>query len=306
MLKKVLSSLAIISLVLICVLSPLKAIADFGDYSGGDDYGYSDYSSDYGDYSSDYGGGYSGGYGSGSYGMVEYYSMIFVAVVFVAWLIYKYYFKKPEKGGSSRKGPVAPGAAPTTGLWPMDTIKNWDPNFSEDAMKERLSNLYVQMQNCWTANDISPLRGDFTDAQFAQYDRQLDKYRQEGISNVVDRIAVLDVSLMGIKQDAEHDILIANVYARITTYSIKIDTEEIVRGDKNKEKFMKYEWTLVRPLWSQTQPEEQSTTAVNCPNCGAALNINKSAKCPYCDSVVTKPNYKWVIAGIKGLSQRTR
>ena len=189
----------------------------------------------------------------------------------------------------------------------MDTIYKWDPNFSDGAIKGRLSNLYVQMQNCWTAKDITPLRGDFTDEQYAQYDNQLDRYRSEGITNMVERIAVLDVTLVGVKQDEKYDILIANLYTRITTYSIKDETGEIIKGDRDKEKFMRYEWTLIRPKNLQTRVgNESEPEAFNCPNCGAALNINKTAMCPYCNSVVTNPNFDWVIAGIKGLSQRTK
>ena len=306
MLKKILSALSIVALILVFVFSPMNVEADFGDFSGGDDYGgydsggYDDY--DYGGYDYDYGGGYSGGSG-GSAG-VEMASLVFVIIIF---MIYILTIRSGNKSGNkSRNKPVAPGATPTGGLWPMDTIKRWDPNFSESAIKERLSNLYVQMQNCWTAKDISPLRGDFTDTQYAQYDSQLDKYRNEGITNMIERIAVLDVTLMGVMQDEVHDILIANISTRITTYSIKDETGEIIRGDRDKEKFMQYEWTLIRPRDSQTQAEENATVTVNCPNCGAAIDINKSTKCPYCDSVVSRPNYNWVISGIKGLSQRTR
>ena len=296
MLKKILSTFSIVAVILIFVFSPMNVEADFGDFSGGDDYGgYDDY--DYGGY--DYGGGYRGGFG-GAAG-TEMASLVFAIIIF---LVYISSIKRA--GNKSGNKPVAPGATPTVGLWPMDSIKQWDPNFSEDAIKERLSNLYVQMQNCWTAKDITPLRGDFTDTQFAQYDSQLERYRREGITNMIERIAVLDVSLMGVKQDATHDILIANIYTRITTYSIKDETGEIVRGDKNKEKFMQYEWTLVRPRGAQTRTEEKVTTNVNCPNCGGVVDINKSAKCPYCGSIVSRPNYNWVISGIKGLSQRTK
>ncbi|MBQ1291811.1 MAG: zinc-ribbon domain-containing protein [Lachnospiraceae bacterium] len=44
---------------------------------------------------------------------------------------------------------------------------------------------------------------------------------------------------------------------------------------------------------------------VNCPNCGAPLSINETAKCPYCGTVVTVPNTDFVISSIRGLKQKT-
>ena len=141
--------------------------------------------------------------------------------------------------------------------------------------------------------------------QFAQYDRQLQSYRDKGQTVLVERVTVLDVALEGVKQDNTHDILVANLSTRIVEYTVNDKTGAIVRGDKNKEKFMKYEWTLIRPKNTQTVAQNKDST-MNCPNCGAPVNINKSAKCGYCDSIVSKADYGWVISGIKGLSQRTQ
>ena len=43
----------------------------------------------------------------------------------------------------------------------------------------------------------------------------------------------------------------------------------------------------------------------NCPACGAPLDINATAKCPYCGSVVTVQQEEWALSSIKGLYQRT-
>ena len=39
---------------------------------------------------------------------------------------------------------------------------------------------------------------------------------------------------------------------------------------------------------------------------GAHIDINHSAVCEYCDSVLTTDTFDWVVTNIKGLSQRTR
>jgi len=300
--KKRLAILLSLLILLVIFAAPLSVRADFGDFSGGSDYGGSDYGG------SDSGGSYdsdSGSYSGSSVGDgetdPETVIIILIAVAIPVIIAVSNQNKNRTRSGT---GSVAPGATPTTALQPIDRLQQDDPDFDPEAVKQRLSNLYVQMQNGWTACDISSLRGNFTDDQFAQYDRQLQAYRDAGHTPVVERIAVLDVSLMGCKQDEQHDILIANLYTRITTYTLD-KAGQVVSGSRTAEKFMTYEWTLVRPKGTKTQSGGQPLSTCNCPNCGAAIDINAAAKCPYCGSIVSRADYDWVIAGIKGLSQRT-
>ena len=288
------------------IFEPTDVSADFGDFAGGADYGDIDFGG--GDF--DFGGGDFGGDIEGLFWLFGLfggrYSPFAIVVIIGLYLLMKSRKKHTGSGsGRQQELPKVPGATPTTDLLPIQTLKERDPAFSEEDIKQRISNLYVQMQNCWTAKDITPLRGDFTDAQYAQYDRQLQQYRDQGQTSIVERIAILDVKLMGIKQDEKNDILVTNLATRITFYVINDKTGQIVRGNKNEEKFMNYEWTLIRPKDAKTIPQK-ADAAFNCPNCAAPMNINQSAQCPYCNSIVSKADYDWVISGIKGLSQRTQ
>ena len=79
---------------------------------------------------------------------------------------------------------------------------------------------------------------------------------------------------------------------------------EVVSGSKTKEKFLTYDWTLIRAKDVMTQ-ENADVESTSCPHCGAPLQINQSSLCPYCGSVVTINAADWVISSIKGISQRT-
>ena len=292
---------------------PYLAGADFGDFGGDSDYGSSwdsDYSSDWGSswdddddysYSSSGSSSYSSD-GSDPGGLLEL--LLGLAIFFgVPILVIRNIIKSISK--SSKSSAKAPGASATTGLLPLLELYTTDPNFSEDDLRRRLSNLYVQMQSCWQAKDITPLRSDFTDEQYAQFDRQLQRYRDTRQTNIIDRIAVLDVSLRGIKPSPQHDVLIANMRTRVVDYVIDDTNEKIIRGSNTAEKFMEYEWTLIRPKGAKTQ-KQTGDSAFNCPNCAAPMDINRSAKCPYCGNVVSKSDFDWVISQIKGLSQTTK
>ena len=67
---------------------------------------------------------------------------------------------------------------------------------------------------------------------------------------------------------------------------------------------MDYEWALQRSS-GKTTVAEGGMTVQNCPNCGATININRTAQCEFCGSIVTVDAYDWVVSGIKAISQRT-
>ena len=160
------------------------------------------------------------------------------------------------------------------------------------------------MQNAWQKKDISSLRPYLTDTFYAQMERQLQSHIDAHRTNIIDRISVLSVQLKGYKQENGEDKIIAYINTRIIDYTIDDNTGHVLYGNKNVEKFMSYEWLLTRSSGQLTK-EQEAVQSIVCPHCGATLNINKTAKCDYCGSIVTIEEHGFVISSIKGLSQRT-
>ncbi len=302
-----------VAFILFAVVSPLfmnqqitsKADAGFfsgdNDFGGGDDWGGSSWDDD-DDYDDNHynGGGtyvYSNGSGGGGGGIGTIIAVVVIILIIVA---------ATRRGSSSgNRAPVNTGVTATTnGNRDLSALKAKDPEFSEDKLKEKVANLYVQMQNHWQNKDFEPMRAHMTDTVYNQFARQLEELKRRNQTNYVERISVLGSEIVDYSSDDKYDSLIFKVSTRIIDYTVDDSTGEVVSGDKNREKFLVYEWTLIRPLDAKTE-SGSGTTTVNCPNCGAALDINNSSKCPYCDSVVTIDKHDWVISSIKGISQRT-
>ena len=307
-----------------CILAaPISSRADFGDFGGNSDFGGS-------------GGGYdSGGWSSGddwSSGGTTIIPIFtgdsdnsilgtIIWVVLIGLVIYA--LIKKRKGASN--GPVAAGATETSAAELMsiaDYKANVDSSFDEAAFTEKLSNLYVQMQNCWTDKNIEPLRPYFTDAYFTQMERQVQAYIRERKTNYVEKIAVLGVELRGCKQVGSDYHMIAKVQTRITDYTLDDASGALLSGSKTAEKFMVYEWDLCKRgaassygTWDGAstaadsgydgKTESASGGRTTCPACGAPLDINASARCAYCGSVIASSTFDWAICTIKGISQRT-
>ncbi|MCR5601752.1 MAG: 39S ribosomal protein L45 [Ruminococcus sp.] len=305
--KKFKKIIPVILLILSILIIPLSSRADFGDFSGDSDYGggwdSGGSSWDSGGSSWDSGGSYSGSSSGG--GSADPAEVIFILIIFAVLYIIPKITDNQKRNKHIKQMMNAPRPSCTADLRNMSSYLQTDPSFSESEFREKLSNLYVRFQNDWQAKDIHELRPYLSDSFYAQMDRQLDKYRQSNQTNRVERIAVLGVELKGWKPEYDHDVIVAVLNTRIVDYVVDDATGKVVRGSNTKEKFMKYEWTLIRSKGVKTS-RSTGTTAQTCPHCGAHIDINRSTVCEYCDSVLTTDTFDWVITNIKGLSQQTR
>lgn len=302
----------------LCILLmalPAFAGADFGDFSGDSDYGGSwDSGSDWSSSSWD------SDYSSGSYydddsdvsGIDIGISLAVMAAIVVLGLIFDVSEKRKKKKQygagrpqSAQGRPQGAQRTPDSRLQPLGDLAVTDPSFDANAMQEKISNLYVQMQNCWTDKNIESLRPYFTDALFTQMERQLNGLKNQGLTNYVDRIAVLGVNLRGFYKQGDKEHLIVELRTRIVDYTVQDSNNKLISGDRNREKFMTYEWDMCRTAGSVTS-KEGVMHSVSCPGCGAPLSINTTAKCPYCGRVVTLDEHDWALCAIKGIAQSTR
>ena len=303
--KKRLLVLLTVLLIAAFVLVPRIGSADLGDFSGGGDYGDGDYGggSDWGgsDWDSSDWGSSSSGYTSrgGSGGFPAILIVVIVVIVIIVLSV--------SRSKNQTKRSTTPGATRTAAskLAPISTLMERDPNFSPEDLKEWLQNLYIKMQDCCTNRDVEPIRPYFADALWQQFDRQMKQLKAMHRTNHVERVAVLSVDLRGCYQDKNEDVIIAEIYARITDYTVDDETGKVVLGSKTQEKFMTYEYALSRPIGKMTEAYHEGVTDRHCPNCGAPLSVNESIKCPYCDSVLSFSDHDWTVYSIKGISQKT-
>ncbi len=223
-----------------------------------------------------------------------------IAIVIIATIVIN---GARSNKGRSKGAEVYQASEETPGI-PLDVLREKDPAFNEQKLLEQVGNQYLQMQNAWQNNDWEPMRAIMTDSLYNQMLRQLKELKSHGVTNHIDRIAVLDSSIRRYAVEGDNDVLTIRLATRICDYYTNDQSGQVVRGDPNKELFMTYDWKMIRQKDQKTQPEGVMTE-VNCPNCGAPISIKQSGRCPYCDTVITLSDHDWVLSSIKGISQRS-
>ena len=138
----------IFALGLFLIILPAFAGADFGGFSGDSDYGGSwDSGSDWSSSSwdSDYSSGSYYDDDSGVSGIDIGISLAVMAAIVVLGLIFDVSEKRKKKKQQNK--PQGAQRTPDSRLQPLGDLAVTDPSFDANAMQEKISNLYVQMQN---------------------------------------------------------------------------------------------------------------------------------------------------------------
>ena len=88
-----------------------------------------------------------------------------------------------------------------------DAIKEVDEMFNKDEFLTWAKNIFVKMQQAWTARDWSVIRVFESNELFEQHRAQLQGYIDRKQINVMDRICVEGADLMSFRQYGDKDIL---------------------------------------------------------------------------------------------------
>lgn len=254
----------------------------------------------------DYGSSSSSSYDSDSDSDLDGFTIIGVLVFFAIVFIYSYIKAKnsqKSQGNISKTVYTTPEVdVSQTHIW-ADEIKKIDPNFSEEKMLAWAKDLYVKLQNAWTARDWEPMRPFETESLFEQHKSQLQGYIDTNRINVVDRIAVNYATLYKFRQEGDRDILEIALKATKKDYIIDATTKEVLEGNKEQDRISVYKMTFERKTGVLTPEGTGKVKTTNCPNCGAPTEITSAGKCPYCGSVITTGNNTWVLSGLEPLNR---
>lgn len=288
-------------LALVLALVPMLVMADVGgnvDYDfGGDSFG------------GDWGGGDWGGGGFNPFTMFYLGNAFGLSPLMMIALVGVFFFLRSRSGQNrSNAGRRQAPAAPRTAAAPvarndqsLEQLRAADPNFSKNAFLSRVANMFLQLQTAWTEKDWKRVRPFEHDQIFHMHNEQLNRFIENGETNVIEDIAILDTALESYEQDGPFEYLNTIIRARFKDYIVDDASGNVIKGFKDHPVTMTYRWKLMRSRGTKTEHKDAKVT--QCPNCGANLSVAQNGICEYCGSEVTLGNHDWVLTQIVPLRQ---
>ncbi len=270
---------------------------DFGgDFGGGSDWGGSDWDDDDDDYY--YYGGTSNNNGSG--GSMDFGDVLMIGGFIVIFIVVAILGAKAKKKGPQNTVKFGTNQGqhimvPDRTAQIESIIKEQDPNFSANDFITFAKEVFVDIQEGWSARDLSKIRIVMHDNLYKQTQKQVDEKLRNGTINRIENIAVNTAYLTAYKRDKQFEYATIYLSARFFDYEVDEKTGNILRGDTTTRWDMRYLMKFMRSTGVKTKDETNVLKTHNCPNCGAPLEMQSSGHCEYCGSEVTTGQYSWVL-----------
>lgn len=277
-------------------------VGNFNDYGdgGGGDYGGGDYGGGY-----DYGDGYDSGDGDFAFlfgwllsSSVGPYAAIPI-VLLIVFLVIRSNMKHGRRGHRGPSAHVPPPAVYTaytdnSGAVEAEVRAAGDEAFSMADFLSAAETVFVKLQYAWTARDWESIRPFESNRLFNKHKAQLEEYIRLGRTDVMERISVNRSYAVSRVATGEEERIAVYLEAAFNNYIIETESGKVLQGDPETRYEKRYLLTFVRTLGAKTDASG-ATETIQCPHCGANVEVIRSGKCEYCGSVVYSEVYDWVL-----------
>ena len=268
------------------------------------------------------GGGYDGGYeGGGDLGeLLSFLLGLFInypvpTLIILAILLIFYMVSKRKNKGSGgntdwtreNKAVERQAEADINRLADMSPqvatqIQEIDPDFSADKFTTWAREVFMKLQEAWTAREWKTIRPFESEELFAQHNSQLNEYIRNNKINVVEKIAIKRCTLKEFHVDGDKEVLTVYLFAIMRDYVIDATTRQVLESDPGRDWYMRYEMVFNRKAGVKTHAGTSNKSTTNCPNCGAPTEITSAGQCEYCGSVITTGEHDWVLTDIHAIN----
>ena len=176
-------------------------------------------------------------------------------------------------------------------------LQSADPSFNEDAFYQRVSAAFLKIQDAWAHQNLQAVRPFISDGVFERFNLQFDEQRALGYRNAMENVVVNRVADGGDRVGPLFDQFSVRIEASANDYNVSLATD---RGWRDR-MIRAISWKCGRFCGGrgvQTKIGKDGLIEGNCPNCGAAIEMNQNANCAHCGAMLRSGQYDWVLAEI--------
>jgi predicted lipid-binding transport protein (Tim44 family) len=177
----------------------------------------------------------------------------------------------------------------------LGEITAHDPAFNEEAFLQSVQRAFFLVEEAWSERKPEMSRQVMADNLWQQHRVQIEQYLAEHKRNVLEDLAIGDLTIRSAHSDQSYDSITVRVLAACADYDVN-DGGRVVRGNRRVEQWQE-DWTFQRASSAVTKPGG-GTLSSKCPNCGAPLDVDLQGVCNYCHAPVMSGQYDWVLARI--------
>jgi hypothetical protein len=123
----------------------------------------------------------------------------------------------------------------------------------------------------------------------------MDRYRRDGLRNVLEGIRIERVEPCRVERDPWFEAVTVRLF--VTMFDYTVDRHAAVVGGcrETPRSFSEY-WTIVRRIGAKPPKTDDPSS---CPSCGSPMRLDAAGICPACNSHVAGGEFDWVASLIE-------
>ncbi len=127
----------------------------------------------------------------------------------------------------------------------IEFISKTDKTLEINSLKNRVSEVFTKLQNCWQNRNYEPLAPDISAHLFNQHLIQIEMMKKSHEINIIDNLKIISIDIVGLRYTHKKDsnFFTALITASAKDYYIDDRTNEFLRGDDKPQLFQEF-WTF--------------------------------------------------------------
>jgi uncharacterized tellurite resistance protein B-like protein len=181
-------------------------------------------------------------------------------------------------------------------------LRATDPDFDEQRFRVRVRDAFKKAQSSWCAQDLEPLRPFVSDGVYERFSLQIEQQRKEGWRQGMGDLRTRNLTLLQVDVGNHFETITVRVEFRADIHRIGLESGKKLTGSSLPRKDFAECWSFLRRKGAQSIKGEGLIEG-KCPNCGAPLAINQSARCGHCECLARSGAFDWVLTEITQASE---
>lgn len=172
----------------------------------------------------------------------------------------------------------------------LENLIKQDPDFAEEKLKSKVSNMFVQIMLSMVTGKIQKIDHFVSDNVYKKIENKVNEDIANNRIQLYEELNVADVRINDLQEDEDCFKLSVTVHSKALEYYIDRNTKKFLSGN-NSYRTEKY----TNIVLTKRKNAKGLGVVRKCPTCGAVVDVNMNGQCSYCHSIFNLEAYDWVI-----------
>lgn len=179
----------------------------------------------------------------------------------------------------------------------VEEFKMIDHTFNESMFITKINNMFIKLFTAIMLDNLEQVKHFVSDEVYLYAENIIDKNKERNSRQMYDELNVKDSNIVDVEVNESVYKIKVFLKSRYMDYIISLADGSLISGNNSSRILVNYELTFTKKKDTLTQGIVRK-----CPNCGAAMSVNTSGKCEYCNSTYNQEDYDWILTELKVLN----